>query len=491
MPLETSMTAAHGSSRTFPNVQLHIGGVWRHAADDGQLPIHDPATGERIGSVSRATRSDLAEAVEAADKGFRVWSNTPPFARSDLMRRVAVLLRERKEHIAWLLTREQGKPISQAVGEVEGSADLIDWLAEEGRRSFGRTIPSRALNVTQMTIKIPVGPVAAFSPWNYPVYTATAKLAAALAAGCSVIVKAPEETPASPAALIQAFLDAGLPPGVVNLLYGVPAEISEYLIAHPAIAKISFTGSTVVGKHLASLAGMHMKRSTMELGGHSPVLIFDDADIDHAVTALIKNKFTNAGQVCTSPTRFLIEETVADEFIEKFTAAARSLQVGNGLDPAVDMGPLANSRRPAALRSLVDDALSHRAKLITGGEHIDGPGNFFPPTLLADVPLSARIMSEEPFGPVVLLNRFRKLDEAIDEANRLPYGLASYAFTRSTSTSHAVGTRLIAGMTTINHCGLGNPEVPFGGVRDSGYGTEGGPDAIEPFLISKFITSAA
>ncbi|MBN3785959.1 NAD-dependent succinate-semialdehyde dehydrogenase [Burkholderia sp. Ac-20353] len=477
--------------RHYPEVKLFIGGEWRSASDGGSIPVSDPATGKVIGTVARATRVDLEQAVDAAEKGFEQWRDVSPVERAAILSKAAQLLRARIDEIAWLLTREQGKPLAQAATEIGASADMTDWLAEEGRRTFGRVIPSRAPNVMQYTMKLPVGPVAALTPWNFPVNQVARKLAAALAAGCSVIVKAPEETPASPAALIQAFVDAGVPAGVVNLVYGVPADISAFLIPHPAIRKISFTGSTIIGKHLASFAGQHMKRSTMELGGHAPVLVFDDADIDSAVDILVTTKFRNAGQVCASPTRFLVQEKVADRFFDRFVTAAQALRIGNGLDPDVQMGPLANTRRAPALEALVDDALEHGAKLVTGGRRFDGPGNFFPPTVLADVPATARIMNEEPFGPVVLFNRFGTLDEAIKEANRLPYGLASYAYSRSAATIHAVSTRVVAGMTTINHSGLGLPEVPFGGVRDSGYGEEGGPDAVEPYLISKFITMAA
>lgn len=477
--------------QTYPNVQLFIDGQWRDASDHGSIPVVDPATEEVIGTVAKATQSDLDAAVQSVSKGFEIWRNVPAFERSALLRKAAAILRERAQSIGWLLTREQGKPLAQAVVEIEASADMCEWLAEEARRTYGRVIPSRAHNVLQLSTKLPVGPVAAFTPWNFPVNQVARKLAAALAAGCSIIVKAPEETPASPAALIQAFIDAGFPAGVINLVYGVPSEISEYLIPHPTIRKISFTGSTQIGKHLASLAGLHMKRSTMELGGHAPVMIFDDADIDKALDILATTKFRNAGQVCASPTRFMVQDRVADQFFHGFTEAARKLRIGNGLDPETDIGPLANERRIPALEGLIGDAVEKGAEIRTGGRRVGNKGNFFEPTVLVNVPIEARIMNEEPFGPVVILNRFSTLDEAITEANRLPYGLASYAYTGSTATAHALGMRVDAGMTTINHSGLSVPEVPFGGVRDSGYGTEGGPEAVEPYLVSKFVTTAA
>jgi succinate-semialdehyde dehydrogenase/glutarate-semialdehyde dehydrogenase len=313
-------------------------------------------------------------------------------------------------------------------------------------------------------------------------------LSAALAAGCSIIVKAPEETPASPAELIRAFADAGIPPGVVNLVYGIPAEISAYLIPHPVIQKISFTGSTPVGKQLAALAGQHMKRVTMELGGHGPAIVFNDADIDTAAKSLAAAKFRNAGQVCVSPTRFLVQKEVFERFVDKFVSAASTLKVGNGMDAGTTMGPLANSRRVVAMEELIADALKHGAQLRTGGKRIGSKGNFFEPTVLTNLPLQARAMNEEPFGPLALINSFDTLDEVIAEANRLPYGLAAYAFTSSQKTAHAISARVASGMISINHMGLGLPEVPFGGIKDSGYGSEGGSEAIEAYLNTKFVS---
>ena len=476
------MTAAH------PDTLLYIDGQWRPGAGGRSIDVIDPANGAVIGQLAHAERSDLDDAVAAALRGFQIWSATGVYERYRIMRRAADLLRERAETIGAIMTREQGKPLAEAKGETMAAADIIDWFAEEGRRAYGQIIPARAPGVTQMAIKLPVGPVAAFTPWNFPINQVVRKLSGALAAGCSIIVKAPEETPASPAELIRAFADAGVPAGVVNLVYGVPAEISEYLIAHPAIRKISFTGSTPVGKHLAALAGQHMKRATMELGGHAPVIICEDADIAHAAQVMAGSKLRNAGQVCVSPTRFLVQGAAFEPFLNDFSAALSRARVGNGFDEGVQMGPLANERRVAALQSLVADAVQQGARLVTGGERIGNSGNFFAPTVLADVPLAARIMHEEPFGPVAVVNRFDTLDDAITEANRLPFGLASYAFTRSAEAMQRLGLEIDAGMTTINHLGLALPEVPFGGVRESGYGTEGGSDAIDAYLVKKFIT---
>jgi succinate-semialdehyde dehydrogenase/glutarate-semialdehyde dehydrogenase len=316
-------------------------------------------------------------------------------------------------------------------------------------------------------------------------------MSAALAAGCSVIAKASEETPASAAALVQVFVDAGLPAGTVNLVFGDPAEISSYLIPHPVIRKVTFTGSTTVGKQLASLAGQHMKRVTMELGGHAPVIVSNDADIEPAVRALTTLKFINAGQSCIAPTRFLVQEGVYDRFVEGFSKAALALRVGDGLAKDTVMGPLTNTRRLDAIDQLVQDALAQGAELVTGGRRIGTVGNFYEPTVLSRVPVTARAMNEEPFGPLALVNPFSRLDEAIEEANRLPYGLAAYAFTRTAATSHHLASSIEAGMLSINHFGLALPETPFGGVQDSGYGSENGSEAIDNYLVTKFITQAS
>ena len=478
-------------TQAYPDTQLLIAGAWRPAARGETIPVLDPATGETIGTVAHARREDLDAALAAVEKGFRTWSGLSAYDRSTIMRKAADILRTRKDRIAWIMTREQGKPLAEAKGEIAAGADIIDWFAEEARRTYGQIIPARAPGIMQMAVKLPVGPVAAFTPWNFPINQVVRKLSAALAAGCSIIVKAPEETPASPAELIRAFVEAGVPEGVVNLVYGNPAEISEYLIAHPTIRKMSFTGSTPVGKQLAALAGQHMKRSTMELGGHAPAIVFDDADMQKAVKVLAASKFRNAGQVCVSPTRLLIQEASFEPFLDAFTEAAKGIKVGNGLENGVQMGPLANERRIPALESLIQDAVERGAEVKAGGRRIGNKGYFFEPTIVANVPKEARLMNEEPFGPVAIVNPFSTLEDAIAEANRLPFGLASYAFTGSVETAHQLGMRIEAGMTTINHNGLALPELPFGGIKDSGYGSEGGSDAIEPYLITKLVTQSA
>ncbi|WP_182418799.1 NAD-dependent succinate-semialdehyde dehydrogenase [Bartonella sp. HY038] len=474
----------------YPDTLLLIDNTWRESEGNKKMPVIDPATEEIIGQVSVASNNDLEAAAQSIAKGFEIWKNVSPFERAKIMRKAAQLLRERSQLIAWFMTREQGKPSAQAKMEVMGAADTIDWFAEEARRTYGQIIPARSTNVTQMVIKRPVGPVAAFTPWNFPINQVVRKLSAALAAGCSIVIKAPEETPASPAAMINCFIDAGVPAGVIALVFGVPAQISEFFIAHPAIEKISFTGSTAVGKHLASLAGQHMKKATMELGGHAPVLVFDDADIDIAVSTMAASKFRNAGQVCASPTRFIVQDNVYDEYVEKFTLAAKMMNVGNGLEQGVDMGPLANDRRIPAMENMLQDATSKGGKVILGGKRIGNKGYFFEPTIITDVPTSAEIMNEEPFGPIAIINRYKTDDDMFNEANRLRYGLASYAFTKSAARVHALGSLVNAGMTSINHNGLALQEVPFGGIRDSGYGTEGGSEAINAYLDLKFVTVA-
>ncbi len=474
--------------QTYPDVKLFINGEWRDAIGGETIEVTDPATDEVIGKIAHARKADLDLALEAADKGFKIWRDTAPFDRSKMMRKAADILRERADRIAFLMTREQGKPLAQSKMEIMGAADTIDWFAEEARRTYGQIIPARFSGVNQMTIKQPVGPVAAFTPWNFPINQIVRKLSAAVATGCSIIVKAPEETPASPAELIRAFADAGVPAGVIGLVYGIPAEVSEYLIPHPVIRKISFTGSTPVGKHLAALAGQHMKRATMELGGHAPVMVFNDADLDMAIEISAMSKYRNAGQVCVSPTRFLVQDGVADRFVEGFVKAAEAIKVGNGLEADTVMGPLANERRIPAMEALIQDAVSNGGELKTGGKRIGNKGNFFEPTVLANVPTSAKIMNDEPFGPIAIINRFSTYEDAINEANRLPFGLASYAFTGSVKTAHALGREVEAGMLTINHNGLALPEVPFGGVKDSGYGTEGGSEAVAAYLETKYVT---
>lgn len=473
---------------TYTSTQLFIDGQWRDAHDGASLPVHNPATGLEIGRVARAGQADLDAALSAAERGFQVWRDLAPIERSRTMRRAAALLRERVDAIAQLLTQEQGKPLAEAKVEVQSAADITEWFADEGLRVYGRIVPSRSNPaIRQMVLNDPVGPVAAFTPWNFPINQVVRKIGPALAAGCSVLVKAAEETPAAPAAFIRAFADAGLPPGVLGLVYGDPAEISNYLIPHPVIRKITFTGSTPVGKQLAALAGLHMKRVTMELGGHAPVIVAEDADIALAVKAAGGAKFRNAGQVCISPTRFLVHASVAQEFSEALATHAQGLKVGDGLAEGTQMGPLANPRRLTAMAAVTQDAVRLGAKLLTGGQRLGEAGNFWQPTVLADVPLQAKVFNDEPFGPIAAIRTFHALDEAIAEANRLPYGLAAYAFTRSLKNADLLTRRVESGMLWINMPALPSAEMPFGGIKDSGYGSEGGPEAVQAYLTARSV----
>jgi succinate-semialdehyde dehydrogenase/glutarate-semialdehyde dehydrogenase len=475
------------TEQDYPKPSLFIAGVWRGASDAGTIPIVNPATGATIGDLPVATRDDLDEALAAADAGFKTWRAVSAYDRSKILRAAAQLMRERAPQIGAISTIEQGKPIGESTAEAFACADIFDWYAEEGRRAYGRIIPSKHPGVRHMVTKEPIGPVAAFSPWNFPTTIPSRKIAAALAAGCSVVIKPAEETPGSALALARALDDAGLPKGVLNVVFGVPADISTHLIASPVIRKITFTGSTAVGKQLGVLAARVMKPTTMELGGHAPVIIFSDADLDRAVRALVAGKYRNAGQICIAPTRFYVHDSIHDAFVEKFAAAASQLKVGNGLDRATVMGPLANPRRMSSMHEMIADAAAAGARVATGGDAIRGAGNFWEPTVLADVPNAARIMNEEPFGPVAVTQRFDSYVEVVEQANRLPYGLSAYAWTQSARTAADIGDDLEAGMIGINFVGLTGPETPFGGVKESGHGSEGGIEGLEAYLHHKYI----
>jgi succinate-semialdehyde dehydrogenase/glutarate-semialdehyde dehydrogenase len=472
----------------YDNLELYIDGKFTKGASGATQDVVNPSKDNVLAGLPLAKRPELDAALAAADKGFKVWRRESAFERAKIMRKAAELLRARAGAIARQMTLEQGKVLAESTLEVQMAADVIDWYAEEGRRAYGRIIPARADGVRNMVIMEPVGPVAAFSPWNFPVVQAVRKISASLAAGCSIIIKCPEETPGSPLALVRCFHDAGLPAGVLNLVYGTPAEISEYLIPHPVIRKISFTGSVPVGKHLNALAASHMKRATMELGGHSPLLIFDDIEAEGVAKLTGALKWRNAGQVCISPTRFFVHDKVYDQFVAKFIDVAKGTKVGDGLEPTSKMGPLANPRRINAVEAFVRDAQEKGAKVATGGKRIGNQGNFYEPTVLTDVPESARIMNEEPFGPVAVMLRFKDTDEVLTRANKLPYGLASYAFTHDAKTATKVADALDHGMVSINHHGLALPELPFGGVKDSGFGHEGGTEGLLVYMQAKFVS---
>jgi succinate-semialdehyde dehydrogenase/glutarate-semialdehyde dehydrogenase len=476
---------------TYLDTQLLIAGRWRDGGLGRRAAVYNPATAEVIGHYALAELADLEEAVHAAGSAFPAWRDSGAYVRGSTLRRAAVLLRERADTLAPRLTMEMGKPLAEAHAEVMSSADLLDWFAGEGQRAYGQVIPARAPNITQMVLKQPVGPVAAFTPWNFPMSQLVRKLGPALSVGCTVVAKPPEDTPASPAALAQALLDAGLPPGVLNIVYGDPAEIANCLIPHPVIRKVSFTGSVPVGKQLAALAGKHMKRITMELGGHNPVIVCDDANVEAAVAAVAGFKVRNAGQVCISPTRVLVQRGIYDRFAETLAEHVKKVRTGSGLEPGPSMGPLVSERRVKAVAGLIEEALREGAQVLAAGDATPQAGFFQAPTILTGVSLSSRIQNEEPFGPVAMLSPFDTVDEAIAEANRLSYGLAAYAFTSCIRNSQKLQTELEVGMLAINHTLLGLPELPLGGVKDSGYGSEGGSEAINSYLISKLVTQAA
>ena len=472
----------------YPALSLYIDGQFIGGEGRHEQAVFNPATGEVIGHLPHATRDDLDRALAAAARAFESWKKSSPLERSKVLRRVAELARERASDIGRGMTLDQGKPLAESVGEVNFCAEHAEWHAEECRRIYGRVIPARLDGVRQLVLREPVGVCAAFSPWNFPFNQAIRKIAAAVGAGCTIVIKGPEDAPSAVVALARLFHDAGLPPGVLNLVWGVPAEVSEHLIHSPVVRKISFTGSVGVGKQLAAKAALLMKRSTMELGGHAPVIVCDDADIDAAVALLVPYKFRNAGQVCVSPTRFYVQEGAYERFVAEFVARTQALKVGDGLQPGIKMGPLAQARRVGAVAGFVDDARERGATVLVGGAPLPGSGSFFAPTVITDLPENSRLMTEEPFGPIAGIVRFKSLDDALQRANSLPFGLAAYAFTGSTRSAQHISSGLQAGMVSINHLGLALAETPFGGIKDSGIGSEGGSETFDGYLNTKFVT---
>lgn len=473
----------------YGNLYLWIAGKRIDASNRATRPVLNPATGTALADLPIATDDDLRRALATAAKGFARWRAVSAYDRAIVLHRAAALLRERTEAIAQTMTLEQGKVLAESRLEVGAAADIFDWSAEEGRRAYGRVVPSRAPEIRQIVLRQPVGVVAAFTPWNFPALTPARKLAGALGAGCSIIIKPAEETPGTALALLQALLDAGLPDDAAQMVFGDPAHISETLISSPIVRKISFTGSTAVGKALAALAARGVKRATLELGGHAPVVITNKADLDRTLKLSVGFKYRNAGQVCVSPSRFLVQEGIYDEFTSRFVRGAKELRVANGLDEGAQMGSLANERRRTSIHGLVEDAAARGAHVETGGTLCDTPGFFYPPTVLTGIPPDARILNEEPFGPVAAISKFRTIDDAIAEANRLEYGLAAYCFTQDVSEHIALTNGIEAGMIGVNHFGISTAELPFGGVKESGYGSEGGSEGIDGYLVTKSVTT--
>lgn len=468
------------------DLKLFIDGSWQTGEGRDEFAVVNPATGGQIADLPLATEADLDHALAAADKAFLVWRAKTVDERAVILHKTAELIRNRADAIATLMTTEQGKPLTESRGEVLSSAAQFDFFAEEAKRAYGRVLV-RPTGQRSIVIKQPVGPVAAFSPWNFPVYLMAKKLAAALAAGCSIICKPPEETPACTSAIFECLAEAGLPQGVAQLVFGKPDFVSSHLITSPVIRKVSFTGSVPVGKHLLKLAAEGVKRTTMELGGHAPVLIFDDCDLEKTLDMVVPQKFRNAGQVCVSPTRFYVQESIYDAFTKGFAERTAKVKVGDGLESDTKMGPLANVRRPSAVGALIDDAKAKGARVLAGGEAGDKDGFFYQPTLLADVPLEADIMSTEPFGPVAVTRPFATFDEVITQANALPYGLAAFAFTENGRRANMLGDALEAGMVGINNFAISVPDAPFGGVKESGFGSEGGPEGLDGYMVTKAI----
>jgi succinate-semialdehyde dehydrogenase / glutarate-semialdehyde dehydrogenase len=473
----------------YGELGLFIDGAWRkNGSGNKGEDVINPATEKPLAHLPHASKADLDEALESAKTGFALWRATSAYDRCKIMHKAADLMRERHDAIAKIMVLEQGKPYPEARGEVVVSADIIDWYAEEGRRSYGRIVPGRGKGVRQLVVQEPIGVVAAFTPWNFPVLTPARKVGGALAAGCSLILKASEETPGACVEMVRCFVDAGLPKGVLHLVFGVPSDVSEHLMAKDAVRKISFTGSIPVGKHLAALAAKGMKRTTMELGGHSPVVVFADADPEKAADTIAAFKYRNAGQVCISPTRFYVQEDVYPRFLKRFTEYANGVKLGDGLDKTTTMGPMANARRIEAMESFVNDAKARGGKIQTGGERGGNQGFFYKPTVITDIPDDSKIMTQEPFGPLAPIVTFKSFDEVVQRANSLEFGLAAYAFTTSSTTAAAIGDALESGMVGVNSVAISTPETPFGGVKESGHGSEGGIEGLGAYLVTKFIS---
>lgn len=480
-------------SSVYPELALYIDGEWLAASDRETITVLNPATGESLGQVPVATRADIDRALAAAEKSFRSWRAVPALERARLLQSIAARIRSKALTLAQIVTLEQGKCLREALQEIHNTADTFEWMAEEGKRAYGRIVPARLPNVDQYVRLEPIGPVAAFSPWNFPAVLASRKVATALAAGCSVVIKPAEETPGIMLAIARICDAAGLPAGVLNVVYGEPAAISDQLIASDIIRKVSFTGSVPVGRLLAGQAAQQLKKITLELGGHSPVIIMDDVDVARVVELTSAAKFRNAGQLCLCPTRFYVHDRVHDSFVDLLSANAASLKIGNGLDETVQMGPLANERRREAMEAFCADLQERGARVHTGGGVPSGLGQgwFWSPTVVSELPADARCMQEEVFGPLALVRRFEDLDTAIAEANSTEYGLASYAFTQSLDTASRIETGLEAGNVSLNTYAVSAPEMPFSGIKSSGLGLEMGCEGLyEHFNVKAVVRSA-
>jgi len=474
---------------TYPELHLTIEGETIPVGHRRTHTVVNPATGEALGALPLADAADLDRALAAAQRGFRLWRNAAPHERAAVLMGAARLLRERQEEIARIATLEQGKTLTESRLEVLMNVGLFEFYAGECHRLYGRQL-ARPTGMRSTVTFEPVGPVAAFAPWNFPIGNPGRKLGAPIAAGCSVILKAAEEAPGSALAVLECLLDAGLPKDVGQAVFGVPDEVSRHLLASPIIRKLSFTGSTAVGKHLMKLAAEDCKRTTMELGGHGAVLVFDDVDVEQVLNTMVASKFRNAGQVCIAPTRFIVQEGVYERFLRGFSERAAQWRVGNGLEEGVQMGPMANPRRPEAMERLIGGALSAGARLHTGGRRLGTQGYYYAPTVLSEIPQSAAIMNEEPFGPVALVNPYRTEAEMIAEANRLPYGLSAFSWTNDAARQRRLAREVEAGVFCINTVMMGSPDSPFGGVKWSGHGSENGPEGVMSCMVVKAVHEA-
>jgi succinate-semialdehyde dehydrogenase / glutarate-semialdehyde dehydrogenase len=470
----------------YPSLHMVIDGEKVFVGHRRTQKIINPATGETLGEVPLADTADLDRALDTAQRGFKIWRASTPQQRAAVLQGAAQLLLERKEMLAHIATLEQGKTLAETRAEVMMNVGLFTFYAGECQRLYGRQLVRPAGMRSTVTYE-PVGPVAAFAPWNFPLGNPGRKLGGPIAAGCSVILKAAEETPASALGVLQCLLDAGLPKEVAQAVFGVPDEVSRHLLGSPIIRKLSFTGSTTVGKHLMKLAAEDMKRTTMELGGHGPVLVFDDADVDTVVDTMIATKFRNAGQVCVSPTRFLVQENIFNRFRDSFVERSKAWRVGDGLDADAQMGPMANARRPDAIHRFIGEAVSRGGKLHTGGERLGNQGFFYAPSVMSEVPLDAMIMNDEPFGPVALINPFAHEDDMIAEANRLQYGLAAYCWTNDAKRQKRLAREIEVGMLCVNTVTMGGGDTPFGGVKWSGHGSEDGPEGVMACMVVKAV----
>jgi len=473
----------------YPELRFYIDGKWipNTSSNRDSIKVVNPSDGSFLGSLPVATDDDIDQALDAARRAQHVWRNTSPIQRSTIILTACQLIRERVDYIASLSATELGTPIAEARNYVRRGADFMEWDANEGRRLYGQVIPSD-IGLRQTATPEPIGVVAAFSPWNGPALVPCRKIGSALAAGCAIILKAAEETPASAMAIIKSFEDAGLPAGVANLIFGNPGHISTRLIEAQEVRLVTFTGSVTIGKRLAEAAARLMKPVIMELGGHAPVIVCEDADIEIAALRCATAKFRNGGQACIAPTRFYIHESVYNRFQSAFLRSTRDLKIGTAFDEGITFGPLGNERRLHAVESLVNDAVERGATTLCGGRRIDRPGFYFAPTILENVPEDAKIWHEEPFGPVACLTSYRDLDLAIDKANKLSYGLAAYVYTRDAARADRISRELQCGAVAINHCIVSSPGIPFGGVKDSGFGREGGSEGVRGYTVIKTIT---